>query len=247
MPEQNSDEELPSKPSEDQGGINIWLYLGILLVILCMASGLLALFNSNASPWLPVNLHSILRADYSPDPFSTPLPGVGLTIIREIIADAYLGGQGGSPEVSSRYATLQTQLETPVPTVTPPRPTQTAPGQTAPTATVRVTMTLPPTQWVTPSVALSLTPTSTGIPSETVTASPTTTLTWTSSPTLVVWTNTPHPTIVVTRRPTATRPSPSRTPRPTSPPPTVGPPTHPPPTHPPPPPPTRTPQPYPYP
>ena len=108
MPEQNSDEELPSKPGEDQGGINIWLYLGILLVILCMGSGLLALSNSNASPWLPVNLHSILRADYSPDPYSTPQPGVGISIIREIIADAYLGEQGGPTEASSRFATLQT-------------------------------------------------------------------------------------------------------------------------------------------
>jgi hypothetical protein len=88
-----------------------------LLGVLCLG---ILLFVSNRSNFaeprlIPVNLHSVLEANYEVDVEITPLPGVDFGIIWDTIHDR----APGVTDLDQRRVALLNSLLTPVPTVTP--------------------------------------------------------------------------------------------------------------------------------
>jgi uncharacterized repeat protein (TIGR01451 family) len=71
--------------------------------------------GADSAAIVPVNLHSVLLADYSVDPNPTRLPSVRLNIIWDTIQDR----EPGATNLDERQATVLDSLLTPVPTVTP--------------------------------------------------------------------------------------------------------------------------------
>ncbi len=104
---------------------------------------------------IPVTLHSLLTADYSADALDLRFPKLNISIILDALGDR-------SPDkAASAYATLQSSLLTPVPTVTllPGEITQNPPSATPtarvaePSTTASSTLTATPSP--TPSPTLS--------------------------------------------------------------------------------------------
>ncbi len=208
-------------PEKASRGLPGWLpyALGGLVFV----TGLLAALIpwGTLIPWLAVSLHSQLSADYSPDLNARRLPPVRLALAADAFTDESYALGTSTP--GNYLATLQTDLLTPIPTVTP------RPGETLLPLT-------PPTFSPTPlSPSPTLFPTGTATPTwtatPTFTLAPTTTLTQTRLPPPP----TPRFTQAPTRRPTnppdqptptrtstqqSTRPPATETPRPTPIPPT---------------------------
>jgi hypothetical protein len=184
---------------------------------------LLSLFGQAASPDfrnIPVTLHSLLSADYSADAISLHFPDLNLTMILDALGDR------GPNEASSAYATLQSNLLTPVASVTPlPGAITQNPPTATPTATPVSTSIIPTsisTPSVTPSPTPSLTPTGTGAPTDWPTYPPQPTLRATLIPTKVKSTQ-PRPTATQSSHtnPTQTPAPPTHVPTPTRKPPTA--------------------------
>jgi hypothetical protein len=208
-------------PKHTAGYLAIWVILGCVSLCLFLVLGWSLFAGIRDNFWIPVNIHSILEADYSADFRASLIQPVNMRVISEALQDEYYAPHSdpyatqkmGAPE---RYATLEIALKTPVPTVTP------FPGQATATPT--------PTPTATQAAAT---------PTRTRTATPTRTVTVTASPTptgaYLYPTQPPQPTN--TRRPHQTsNPQPTSTPttrppaRPTA---TPVPSTQPPPTRPP--------------
>ncbi len=124
--------------------------------VLCVIVGLPLTFAH--SPWLGVQLHSVLFADYRADQASSRFPPAGVGLIQELI-------EADDPEQApKRMATLISALQTPVPTATGlpvgtpllPHHTNTPTPDTAP---VGITETVPFT--LTPVITMTASPTGT--------------------------------------------------------------------------------------
>jgi hypothetical protein len=195
--------------------------IGAAIVGLMFPFGWLLRAVSGQSNWLPVNLHSVLAADYSADPLALHLPPIQLALIEDILNDSATLTPG-------RFATLEGNLNTPVPTVTP-RPgysTPTLPASTIPpatpsprpgqaaTSTPALTSFTPPPSQV-PSVIPTFPTTYSQTPTQPAgNATPTPPPTQFVTPTLPP-TGTPIPSpTVTTRPPTLTLPAPTATPPP---------------------------------
>jgi hypothetical protein len=195
--------------------------IGAAIVGLMFPFGWLLRAVGGQSDWLPVNLHSVLAADYSADPLALHLPPIQLGLIEDLLNDSATLTPG-------RFATLEGNLNTPVPTVTPrpgystptmPIPTippatpSPRPGQAATSTPALVSFTPPPSQ--VPSVI----PTFPTIYSQTPTQ-PAGKATPTPPPTQFVTptpppTGTPLPPPTETKQPpTSTLPAPTATPIP---------------------------------
>jgi len=190
----------------------------IFACIVCLMTTVLAIMQASAgfADLLPFSLHSLLESDYSADPHNLRIAAVNLSLIRDAIGDS------SGFDAADRFATLQANLNTSVPTVTPS--TSTTPGSPTPTlqqpTATRNSIDSDPTP-------TSQQPTSTLVPTRSL-----------PSPTFPPWnpTSTSRP-YNPTRQPDDSPDEPD----PTEPPPP--PPTNPPPTEPPPPPPTKAPPP----
>jgi len=116
---------LPSKRSD-------WVsyLIGAAVVGLMFPFGWLLQAVGGQSNWFPVSLHSVLAADYSADLRALHLPPIQLGLIADILNDSTTLTPG-------RFATLEGNLTTPVPTVTPRPgyPTPTLPASPIPPAT----------------------------------------------------------------------------------------------------------------
>ncbi|MCG3208918.1 MAG: hypothetical protein FOGNACKC_02531 [Anaerolineae bacterium] len=94
--------------------------LGLVLLALFGVGLLASLLFFQDQPgqrfdFIPVNLHSRLQADYSPDPRITPVPAVNMGIIWAAIRDR----EPNAADLQDRQSVLESKLLTPVPTVTP--------------------------------------------------------------------------------------------------------------------------------
>lgn len=220
-------------------GRRLFLHTGpqIALGGLCLLVSFGWLLQAFIEPpnWFPVNLHSLLAADYSADPPRLRLPAVHLDLIRDILQDYSTPGNPDLPGATDRIATLQGELNTPVPSVTrlPGEPTQTRNPSQTPTHSASATTSTPAASTMTPSA----TSTAASLPTIPSTATPTAgylipTMTVTSRAT-----GQPTPTLRPPTQPAPTTtnlPEVSPTPRPNATPtPTNRPPTQPPPTEPP--------------
>ena len=212
-----------------------WILQGLsgLFLILTLT---LFLLNEPAASWLPVNIHSVLAADYSQDPHGHPFGEVNFSVIRDFIAEmADRTTLTGTANTDQRYENIVNDMRTPVPTVTPMPggtvflPTARPTGSTTPSLPTGESSTAEPTQ------RPSATPTLPGTGTATL-ASPTVVM---AGPTATSRPPTQPPAPTRTRRPAATNtsaPPPTQvptqtlppTPRPTQPPPPTPKPTKPP-------------------
>lgn len=189
----------------------------VMIFAFLIAGGLLSLGvflftpgSASANQSLPVSLHSPLRADYSPDERGMLLPQLDLELAAEAARDRLpTAGPTGSATAPpfNPIPTMQEELRTPVPTVTP------IAGSTRsalPTATPRLEATLPPSS-ATPASSATLAPSATLAASATLPAN----ATWTSTPaagiTRVPTQTPPAATQVSTLPPTRTLPPPTST------------------------------------
>lgn len=145
---------------------------------------------------IPVTLHSLLTADYSADAIHIRFPNLQDTILLEALGDH------ASDQAMSAYATLQSNLLTPVPTVTlrPGEIPQIPPSATpSPIVTITVDTASPtPTSSPTPS------------PTPTIWGTPTNQPLYTAQPTL-------NPALTPTRvKPTRVRPTNTKPPKATA-------------------------------
>jgi hypothetical protein len=182
----------------------------IFACIVCLMITVLAIIQASAgfSDLLPFSLHSLLESDYSADPHNLRISAVSLSLIRDAIGDS------SGFDAADRFATLQANLNTSVPTVTPSTsttPSSPTPTLQQPTATRGSTYSEP-----TPT---SQQPTSTYVPTQML-PSPT------FSPWIPTSTSRPHNPTKQPDEPDPTKPPP---PPPTNPPPTNPPATKPPP------------------
>jgi len=169
---------LPSKRSD-------WVsyLIGAAVIGLMFPFGWLLQAVGGQSNWLPVSLHSVLAADYSADPRVLHLPPIQLGLIADILNDSATLTPG-------RFATLEGNLTTPVPTVTP------RPGY--PTSTLSPSLISPATPTPRTGLVASATPlhaTITPMPSQPSAFTPTLTP-------VIFLTNTPP---ISTPYPTSTR------------------------------------------
>jgi len=147
---------MPSKRSD-------WVsyLIGATVIGLMFPFGWLLQAVGGQSNWLPVSLHSVLTADYSADLRALHLPPIQLGLIADILNDSATLTPG-------RFATLEGNLTTPVPSVTP------RPGY--PTSTIPPSPIPPATPTPRPGLAASATPllaTMTPMPSQTLSLTPT--------------------------------------------------------------------------
>lgn len=139
--------------------------------------------------FVPIALQSALRADYSADPRSTPLPALNLDIIEQVIADqptATPAPTGATRVPGSPTPTLipiTVLLQTPVPSVTPillpgqpsptphptetPQPTPTPSAVIVPSVTPEASATTPGNATATPTVIAGATSTLVNVASRT--------------------------------------------------------------------------------
>ncbi len=113
------------------------------LLLVCIAAGLfLAILvrqdrarNQPIREYLPIGLGDSASADYTVDPLGTPLPQVQVEIISEVIWDE----ENSEIEAQERFATVETNLLTPVPLISnrfaSATPTQTPTNTPTPTLT----------------------------------------------------------------------------------------------------------------
>lgn len=115
------------------------LALGLILLALLMFSPEWFLIRD---AWLPVPLHSLLRADYSADPRGSFIPAAQIDLIDQVIKDQVRP----TGELPSQMAPLSSLLLTPVATITPQffELTQTLGAPATPVN--QVTATQPPAQ-----------------------------------------------------------------------------------------------------
>jgi hypothetical protein len=192
-------EQPHTKKQSRHGAGWVTCLIGAAIIGLMFPFGWLLRAVGGQSDWLPVSLHSVLVSDYSTDRLALHLPPIQLSLIEDILNDSAALTPG-------RFATLESNLNTPVPTVTPRPgyPTPTLPASSIPSATASPRSVQPPTS--SPGLA-SLTPP----PGEAPSATPT-------YPTIYSQTPTQHagiatPTHFPTQLVTPTTP-PTRTPQP---------------------------------
>lgn len=184
----------------ESGGLPGWLpyALGGLVFLAGLLAALLPW--GTLIPWLSVSLHSLLSADYSADLDAQRLPPVRLALAAEAMADQ--GYTLGTSIPGDYLATVQTNLLTPIPTVTP------RPGETL------LPLTTPPFSPTPLSPTPALLPTATPTPiwavTPTFTLTATTALNQTRQPPM----STARFTLAPTRRPTNPPVQPTRTPTP---------------------------------
>lgn len=204
-------------------GAHLWQRLSFAGICLLFCMGFIFRVYIKSFLWLPVDLHSELKADYSADGLVPRMHAIQLELIRDAIHDQLFSIQTVDGAPTDRYATLVSALQTPVATVTPQYPETRQPSSS-------------PTQTSTP---LPTTTTMTQTATSTATATATTTAledTATTVPTQVFITSVPKPTSTKPPQPTKTKIPPTQVPpTATKPPPTKIPPTatKPPPTRPP--------------
>jgi hypothetical protein len=167
---------------------------------------------------IPVTLHSLLTADYSADAFYVRFPNLNIAILLDALGDR------APDKAASAYATLQSSLLTPVPTVTlmpgeitqnPPPATPTAPVA-EPSATTSSTATATPSPTPSPTPPGTNQPLSTVAPTLGPTPTPTRVKSTQSGPTD---TRPPQPTATATQAPPTQAATPTRKPpTPTKPP-----------------------------
>lgn len=217
------------KEKKTSGAAHLWqrLILGGLCILLCM--GFIFRVYIKTLIWLPVDLHSGLKADYSADGLVPPWHAIRFELIRDAIHDQFFIGQTGDDSQTDHYATLVSELQTPVATVTPLHPVTQQPTST-PTQTAT---SLPTTAAVTQSTASTATAT-TAATQLSDTATPVLTQVFTTAiprptstrPPKPTSTKKPSPTPVLPTQPAPTQPPPTATkpPAPTKVPPTAPPP-----------------------
>jgi hypothetical protein len=155
---------------------------------------------------IPVTLHSLLTADYSADALNVRFPKLNISILLDALGDR------APDKAASAYATLQSSLLTPVPTVTlmPGEITQNPPTA-SPTATAaEPSTTASPTVTATPSPTPSPTPAGTNPPLYTV--APTLQPPPTSTRVKSTQTRPPRPTATATLAPPTQAATPTRKP-----------------------------------
>lgn len=187
----NQQESQARQKGNQIGRVFIWQRLGLGAVCILFCMGFVFRVYLKSFLWLPVNMHSELRADYSADELAPPLNIVQLELIRDAIRDQFLPIGTQDNGETDRFATLVSELQTPVATVTPLY-TQTQRPTPLPTGTATP---------MTPT----MTATATGTSTATTTATATQTelpLTATSLATQIISTEIPKPTN--TRPPVAT-------------------------------------------
>ena len=167
-------------------------------------------------------IHSAFSANYQPDANDSPIQGVAISIIKEMLEDNF---RGESPEeLSSFYEDVINQLNTPVPSVTAgsffytdiptytPTPGPTSEEDSTLTPSATSTPELSPTITITGTLTITMTETITATPTitETTTVTPTPTVTRTGTleatdtPTITP-TATVSPTVTETQTPTITQ------------------------------------------
>jgi hypothetical protein len=217
---QNEDEALSK--NRMSAGAHLWQRLGLGGICLLFCMGFIFRVYIKSFLWLPVDLHSELKADYSADGLVPRMHTIQLELIRDAIHDQLFSTQNEDGAQNDRYATLVSELQTPVATVTPQYP-----ETRQPTSSTTQTPTL-----------LSTTATMTQTVTSTATATATTTaleVTATTIPTQAFITSVPKPTSTKPPQPTKTKIPPTQIPPTATKPPTKIPPTatKPPPTRPP--------------
>ena len=185
-----------------------------LLLLLIFSVGCLAVLlfspGTRATPepeFIPVSLHSVLRADYS-SALPTPIPAAALRLIADTLWDE----EPEADDIAERVAKVVSELNTPVPNVDPlvvtSTPTAIATNTPHPTPTASPTPIATPSATKTPSATITLTAvvTSTSAAVVTATAPPTATSTSSPSPTVTasadtVPLNPVTPTVIATSPP----------------------------------------------
>ena len=113
-PADQDDREQTNRPTWRSWILQVLSGLFLLLTLT------LFLLNGPAASWLPVNIHSILAADYSQDPRGHPFGEVNFSVIRDFIAEmADRTTLTGTANTDQRYENIVDEMRTPVPTVTP--------------------------------------------------------------------------------------------------------------------------------
>lgn len=224
-PNQQEFQPLPGvKPA---GSAHVWQQLG--LGVLCVLFGLGFIFRVYIKSflWLPVNMHSELKADYGVDELKPRLNNVQLELIRDAIQDQSPPIETEEVEQTDRYATLVSELQTPVATVTP-KYTLTHEPAHSPTVTMTpIISTATATPTATSTANASATATRTELPSTQIISTDLPNPTNTRSP-VATSTKKPPTQIPPTQPPTQPPPTATKPPTPTRVPPTAPPPTQPP-------------------
>jgi hypothetical protein len=146
---------------------NRWLFLGLLLVLICLLVALYlwlmpGLTDQPVLQMLPVSLHSLLKANYAKDPMTNAIPPMQLSLIGNALSDS-----GNATDVPGQVDTFINSLKTPVILSTlpggtaAPAPTLTQPAVVSPTPTLLSSATPPVTVSPTGSVSLTVTLTQT--------------------------------------------------------------------------------------
>jgi hypothetical protein len=93
----------------------IWLVIAVFFLMNCILVSFSVgrQFFNGQSQWLPIALHSLLQADYSADERRASLPAVQIDVVGDYINDQNV------PNQPINLATIENNLDTPVPTVTP--------------------------------------------------------------------------------------------------------------------------------
>lgn len=157
-----------SHMNEKGSRLSGWMWLVVLIFLGIIGLPVSLVFASQPGTsqpqWVPIGLHSILRADYSADAHGALIPVVKINLIQEAIHDEYEGSN-----TSGRFEGVVDSLITPVPTVLAGFPTSTpTPTATKIEATSLPTRTPQPTH--TPSPTRTNTPTPTQTPTVTAPA-----------------------------------------------------------------------------
>lgn len=188
------------------------LLIVVILLGILLLSILLSYRQAAAAEMLPVSIQSMRRADYSADPLGSPLSGINMGIVQDIIQEQE------PSNVPGRLETVQAGLQTPIASATPvPTSTPTQPGPTNTLEPGTTATSAPPTSAL-PSITASLTSTVAAVstqtptsgagasltPSATSPGSPTNTATPTNSPPTQTPTATPTATSTFTPIPSAT-------------------------------------------
>ena len=212
---QRADQNQPERHQKRtiSGSAHLWQRLALVGICLLFCMGFIFRVYMKTFLWLPINLHSELKADYSADGLMPRLHAVQLELIRDAIRDQFFSMKPDENSQADRYATLVNDLQTPVATVTPLYP-------------VTLQPTSFPTQTATSQPLVTATETQIATSTATDIALPDTA---TLAATQVFNTAIPRPTKTTPPQPTNTKRPPTQLP-PTQIPPTQPPPTQPPPT-----------------
>ncbi len=120
---------------------NRWLFLGLLVILICLLVGLYfwslsGQVDQTILQLLPVSLHSLLKANYAKDPMANSIPPMQMSLVGNALSDS-----GGATDVAGRLDALINSLKTPVPLITLPgvtsAPTQVFVGTGTPASAFR--------------------------------------------------------------------------------------------------------------